>query len=270
MLKEGKSRHAQISDWVLDQVQSGQLKPEEKLPSEHELAEKFAVSRVTVRRAMQTLESESVIYRCQGLGSFVSDRRTPQSLVNLTDFNQDMRRAGMEAASRVVGYSRETAGAKLAETLGIPEGELVLRIDRLRLGDGDPIAFDSTWLPLVYGDLLEPATLTERTIYRVLEDDYNIPIVRGCYRISAENADALLAHHLGVLSGDALMLIARISYTLAQKPVYYQKRFYRSDKVIYEMRLEREDSTSTGQDALPMKEFVPVFSSHANRVAPTR
>jgi GntR family transcriptional regulator len=266
MLKEGKPRHMQISDWVLDRVQSGDLKPEEKLPSEHEFAEMFEVSRVTVRRALQTLESDAVIYRCQGLGSFVSDRRTPQTLVNLTDFNQDMRRAGMEAASRVVGFSRETAGAKIAETLQIAEGDLVLRIDRLRLGDNEPIAFDITWLPLTYGELLDQANLTERTIYRILEDDHQIPITRGCYRMSAENADALLAHHLGVKSGDALMLIARISYTLGQKPVYYQKRFYRSDKVIYEMRLEREDSAGSGQDALPMKEFLPVFSKeHPHR-----
>src|SRR5690606_11578119 len=73
MLQNGKPLHAQISDWLLSQIDLGKLKPDQKLPSENELASKFDVSRVTVRRALQTLEGDSIIYRCQGLGSFVSD-----------------------------------------------------------------------------------------------------------------------------------------------------------------------------------------------------
>jgi GntR family transcriptional regulator len=75
MLKKGIPRHAQISQWLRRQIDEGVFKPEEKLPSENELSRKFDVSRVTIRRALQSLESEAIIYRCQGLGSFVSDER---------------------------------------------------------------------------------------------------------------------------------------------------------------------------------------------------
>src|SRR6056297_1996333 len=101
MLKKGVPRHSQISQWLRSQIEEGVFEPEEKLPSENELAKKFDVSRVTIRRALQSLESDEVIYRCQGLGSFVSDDRKKHSLVKLTDFNEDMKKAGLEASSIV-------------------------------------------------------------------------------------------------------------------------------------------------------------------------
>lgn len=264
MLKQGKARHAQISDWLLTQIDNGGLKPDQKLPSENELAEKFDVSRVTVRRALQTLESDSIIYRSQGLGSFVKDNRTAQTLVKLTDFSEDMKNAGMSASSLVISFDQVAADAKLAGILEINEGNKVFRIERLRLGDNEPLAFDVTWLPYIYGQLISKEQLTQKTIYTILEKNYEIPVIRGCYKMSAVNSDVNVAKYLEIPEGTALFLIDRISYTLGNKPIYYQKRFYRSDKVLYEMRLERkEGDIRTGVD-LPLKEFVPVFSNNAD------
>jgi GntR family transcriptional regulator len=259
MIQQGKSLHAQISDWILSQINGGVLKPDQKIPSENDLAMRFNVSRVTVRRALQTLESESVIYRCQGLGSFVSDFRSPQTMIRLTDFSEDMKKAGLKATSKVVAFVQEPASLALAERLDIKEGQLVVRVDRLRMGDNEPIAYDITWLPMRYGQLLESEILSEKTIYDILEVDYEIPILRGAYRISAENAPAEIAGFLKVPTGTALMLIKRASFTLGGKPVYYQKRFYRSDKVVYEMLLERTDGDSQAFGSLPLKDFSPIF-----------
>lgn len=260
-LKDGIPRHAQISRWLRTQIDDGHFKPDEKLPSENELAKKFDVSRVTIRRALQSLESEAIIYRCQGLGSFVSDSRTPHNLVRLTDFNEDMNRAGLEASSIVRFFKTTAAPDWLGELLDIEPGTKVIRIDRLRLGDDEPVAFDSTWLPILYGQLLDEKDLEESTIYKLLEENYDIPIVRGCYRISAEISDRELESELKIPENSPLLLIDRISYTIGNKPVYYQKRFYRNDKVLYEMTLERDQNGQSKSGELPLKEFVPVFKS---------
>jgi GntR family transcriptional regulator len=260
MLQNGKSLHAQISNWILAQIDQGILKPDQKLPSENELSSKFDVSRVTVRRALQTLEGDSIIYRCQGLGSFVSDHRSPQSLIRLTDFSEDMKKAGLIATSKVVTFTQEPASQALAEKLDVKEGQMVYRIDRLRLGDDDPVAFDITWLPFKYGQLLDAELLAQKTIYEILELDYQIPIIRGSYRISAENAPDEVSVLLQIPPSTALMLIKRSSYTIGNKPVYYQKRFYRNDKVVYEMLLEREEGDSNVIDGMPLREFSPIFT----------
>lgn len=258
-LKDGIPRHAQITHWLRNQIEAGDFKPDEKLPSENEMAKKFDVSRVTVRRALQSLESEQIIYRCQGLGSFVKDSRAPHNLVSLTDFNEDMAKAGLKASSRIHDFITVEAPDWLAGVLGVDEGTKLLRIDRLRLGDGEPVAFDSTWLPILYGQLLDKDKLEDTTIYRQLEENYDIPIMRGCYRMSAEVADDQLAEDLNIPKNSPLLLIDRTTFTIGNKAVYYQKRYYRSDKVTYEMTLERDQNQQGGSEQMPLKEFVPVF-----------
>ncbi len=257
-LKDGTPRHVQITNWLRSQIETGEFKPDEKLPSENELAKKFDVSRVTIRRALQSLESESIIYRCQGLGSFVSDERAPHNLVRLTDFNEDMAKAGLKASSEVRDFITVEAPYWLSGILDIEEGTKVIQIDRLRLGNDEPVAFDSTWLPILYGQLLDKEKLEKTTIYRQLEDNYDIPIVRGCYRMSANIADDQLASDLKVPKNSPLLTIDRTSFTIGGKAVYYQKRFYRSDKVIYEMTLERDQNDPSSTE-MPLKEFAPVF-----------
>jgi len=259
-LKQGIPRHTQITRWLRDQIETGEYGLDDKLPSENELAKKFDVSRVTIRRALQSLENDEIIYRCQGLGSFVKDDRTPHKLVRLTDFNEDMAKAGLDASSKVTLFESVDAPQWLGDILNVESGNKVIRIDRLRLGDGEPIAFDSTWLPILYGQLLNKDALQESTIYKQLEENYDIPVIRGCYRMSAELANEELAGHLDVPVRSALFLIDRISFTIGEKPVYYQKRYYRNDRVKYQMTLERDSAVETNSPDMPLKEFLPVFS----------
>lgn len=259
MLKEGIPRHTQISQWLRTAIEEGDFKPDDKLPSENELASKFGVSRVTVRRALQSLESASIIYRCQGLGSFVSEDRAAHNLVKLTDFNEDMSNAGLTPSSVVRKFQTVSVPSWLAEQLQIDETTKVLQIDRLRLGDNEPIAFDTTWLPIRYGQLLNESDLTDSTIYDILEKQYDIPIIKGSYRMSAVVADEVLSNELQIDIHSPLFLIDRLTFTIGGKPLYYQKRYYRNDKVIYEMTLERSKEAKSGTHELPLKEFSPIF-----------
>ncbi|MCW9705576.1 GntR family transcriptional regulator [Fodinibius salsisoli] len=258
MLKEGIPRHTQISQWLRQQIEDHKFKADEQLPSENELCQKFEVSRVTVRKALQTLENEQLIYRSQGLGSFVNDDRPRQSLIQLTDFEEDMQRAGMEASSSVITFKPVPVVEPIASKLNIDPDSTVVRLDRLRLGDGQPIAFDITWLPMFYGQLIEGYELDKETIYDILERDYEIPVDKGYYRIEAESADAYLANHLQVEEQAALLLIDRLSLTVGEKPVYYQKRYYRSDRIVYELMAERNRDSKGGEGNMPLREFLPV------------
>jgi len=265
VLKSGRPRHEQISDWLRAEIEEGAYEVDEQLPSEKELGDMFDVSRVTVRRALQTLEHEGYIYRRQGLGSFVAERRAQQGLVRLTDFAQDMARAGLEAASRIVLQTNETPPPEVANWLHVDVGTTVHRLDRLRLGDGEPIAFDRTWLPLMYAQLIEGHDLEHDTLYRILEEEYDIPILRGRYRIRAASADETLADWLGVSEGRALLLIERCSMSEGEKRVYFQRRYYRSDRVAYELELARDPQVQHDSDqGMPLRDFEPVFEPNGS------
>lgn len=258
--QKGVPRHKQISDWIREKIESGEYEADEKLPSENQFTEQFDVSRVTVRRALQTLENDQLIYRCQGLGSFVQDQRSHQKLGRLTDFMEDMARAGMEASSKVLAFETTQAPARIASILDIEEGKNVMRLDRLRLGDGQPIALDITWLPMMYGQLIDNHNLEEETIFGILESNYDIPVEKGCYRIEAENAHSYLADYLQVDEQTALLQVNRLSLTIGEKPIYYQQRYYRTDRMIYELSVERHPDSKKGEDNMSMRELIPVFN----------
>ncbi len=265
MLKPGRPRHEQVSDWLRAQIEAGHFVEDQQLPSESRLGERFGVSRITVRRALQTLEAEGLIHRRQGLGSFVQSPPLRQGLVRLTDFVEDMAQAGLEATSRVLHYGPLPAPPEVTAALALPPGTVVFRLDRLRLGDGEPIAFDRTWLPSFYAALLDGCDLERETIYRILERDYQIPVARGHYRIEAVNADAETAAHLRLPEGAALLRIQRRSLTHHNHPIYFQIRYYRSDRVAYELSLERDpDRKASPSDGLPLREFEPVFKRGPN------
>ena len=260
-LQPGRPRHEQLSDWLRERLTSGDFAPHDQLPSESELGEMSGVSRITVRRALATLENEGLIYRRQGLGSFAAPPRLPQGLVRLTDFAQDMERAGLTAGSRVLLRQSEPAPPAAAGALGVDEGSTVIRLDRLRIGDAEPIALDRTWLPPFSAHFLEGHALTRETIYRVLERDYDIPVIRARYRLEATVAGNDEAEALGVPPGAPLLLVERVSYTAADKAIYYQRRYYRADRVAFDLELVRSESAGTGEGdvGMPLREFESVF-----------
>ncbi|PEN15285.1 GntR family transcriptional regulator [Longibacter salinarum] len=259
-LESGRPRHEQISDYLREQIETGVYEVDEKLPSEKQLGTTFDVSRVTVRRALQTLEHEGYIYRRQGLGSFVEERHETQGLVRLTDFAQDMAQAGLEASSRVTHFEPEKVPGYVASRLDQDLDARLVRLDRLRLGDGAPIAFDRTWMPAFYASLLDGHDLEHETIYGILEQDYDIPITRGHYRITAANAPDDVASHLDVSPGTAVLVIERTSCSRGGKYVYFQRRYYRSDRVAYELELERAED-DTAHAGMPLRDFEPVFDA---------
>lgn len=262
VLESGRPRHEQISDWLRDQIKKGTYEVDDRLPSEKELGQRFDVSRVTIRRALQTLEHEGYIYRRQGLGSFVQERRAPQGLVRLTDFAQDMAHAGLEARSKVVHQAPESPPPEIAHRLDVDEQTSVMRLDRLRFGNDTPVAFDQTWLPPFYAQFLQKHDLEHETIYGILENEYGIPILRGRYRITAVNAPADVAEHLAVAERRALLLIERTSMTQHDTCVYVQRRYYRSDCVAYELELARDpDAAHSDMPGMPLRDFEPVFET---------
>ena len=151
----------------------------DRLPSEAELGELSGVSRITVRRALATLENEGRIYRRQGLGSFVAPPAAAAGTRPADRLCTGHGAGGLSASSRVLHQAPEAAPPFVAEALGVEPGAPTVRLDRLRLGDDRPVALDRTWLPPFYAQFLDGHDLTTETIYRVLERDYEIPIAPG-------------------------------------------------------------------------------------------
>lgn len=261
-MNESAAKHERVKSHLQKEIEEGNYKAGEKLPSEKRLCEYFKASRVTIRHALQSLESDGFIYRKQGLGTFVRNKNIHGSLVKLTDFSEDMRNAGLESSSRLISLEKVPPKKEVNEILNLESHMDLIQVERVRLANDIPVAFDITWLPPGYGQLLFDEDLNSQTIYHIIEEKYNIPIQAGSYRITAINADNSIAEYLEIEKGTAVLEIDRCSRSTGDKKVYFQKRYYNPDKVSYVMELSRTDENiKSSKDGLPLKEFSPEFAN---------
>jgi GntR family transcriptional regulator len=236
---EAPALYWQLAERVRGRIADGHYADGSQLPTEEALGREFGVSRITVRSALDRLAAEGVVRRERGRGTFVATRPVALDLGRFTDFAEDMAATGLVPTSRVTHFAEEPASAEIAAQLGSASGVPIVRVDRLRLADDLPLAFDRTYLPLRYGRLLDRSALATVTILHQLEADFGIPILSGRYAIEAAKAADDVAAALEIAPGDPVLLVHRTPRTTGDMPVFYQQRHYRSDRVCYTVDLRR-------------------------------
>ncbi len=254
---EAPALYWQLAERVRGRIADGHYADGSQLPTEEALGREFGVSRITVRSALDRLAAEGLVRRERGRGTFVAARPVALDLERFTDFAEDMAATGFVPSSRVTHFGEEPATAAIAAQLGIAPDTTVVRVDRLRLADEQPLAFDRTYLPLRYGRLLDRAALPTVTILHQLEADFSIPILSGRYAIEAAKAEDAIADALALAHGDPVLLVHRTSRTTGDAPVFYQRRHYRGDRVSYTVDLRRGAAGGPAQVVSLARRFSP-------------
>jgi GntR family transcriptional regulator len=231
--------HVQVEDSLALDMTNGVLLPAARLPPEETLIERFAVSRTTVRTAIQNLIRRGLVEIRRGKGTFVTRPKIMQELTALTGFVEDMQAVGRESSARVLGRQVVEANDTVATHLDLAKGEPVVRIQRVRLADGMPLSFDETYLPLELGEKIMADDLATQPIFALLEQKYGTPLTEAEYRLEAVSADAVVAKALGIAVGSPIFLIERTSYSTDHRPVDYERLYYRGDHIRFVTRLAR-------------------------------
>jgi DNA-binding GntR family transcriptional regulator len=221
---------------VLEQLIAA-LGPGALIPSERVLAERYDVARMTVRKELDRLVAEGAAYRVQGRGTFVADRRILYANP-LTSFSDDIRRRGMTPGAEVIDQSLVEADDALAAALERPPGTAVVRVERVRTADGEPIALEVAHLPA--GDFpgLERVRLSDRSLVEVLADRYGVVLAQAAQRVSAVALSVEEAAHLHTGPGRPAFLFRRTTRRATGRVVEYTRSLYRGDRYEIEMRQE--------------------------------
>jgi GntR family transcriptional regulator len=220
-------------------IAGGEFPVGSQLPTEEQLIQRFAVSRTTVRKAIQNLSDRGLIEIRRGTGTFVTQPRITQDLTELTGFVEDMDALGHAATARLIDRTVVAADAGVAQHLALAVGSRVMRIRRVRLANGVGMSLDETYLPLEIGEKIVTHDLEAEPIFALLEQRYNIPLVEAEYELEAVSAGADVAVALGIDTGSAIFLIERTSYSVGDRPVDYEKLHYRGDLIRFRTRLTR-------------------------------
>lgn len=136
-------RFLKIAESIRSDIVVGRLPEHAPLPSERALAETYAVSRMTARRALETLEALGLAYAADRRGRFVSPRRVRYDLSNRISFAADAHAAGTNLQIKLVRMRATHADAVLAEILDVPSGEEIFEYTRLFLIEGHPALIET-------------------------------------------------------------------------------------------------------------------------------
>jgi GntR family transcriptional regulator len=235
----GEPLYARMERVVAAEIADGSLAVGDRLPTEDGLVERFGVSRITVRRAVQNLVARGLVEVRRGRGTFVAAPRITQPLTALTGFVEDMAVLGRTATARVLRVELVPADAGVARELELDPGTYVTHIERVRMADGRPISLDDTYLPQDVGERIAADDLARQPVFELLEQKYDVPLVEATYRLSAAKAGPHAADALHIGAGDPVFRIERTSFTTGSRPVDHETLRYRGDAVMFETRLPR-------------------------------
>lgn len=236
--------YAQIGSRLRDQIRSGQLRPNDPLPGEAELSRLFGVSRMTSRQALQGLTSESLAYRERGRGTFVSAPKVEKQIAHLLGFSAEMRLLGLRASTRLLIAESIPAAPPVAAMLQLRPAAPVLRLHRLRLASGEPIAIEEAWLPQAHFPGIETIDFGRHSLYDALRDRYKVIIGSARETIEARGATREQALLLGVGVRSSLLVVSRTLLDADEKPVELAHSLYRGDRYRAVLNIPAVDSFS--------------------------
>lgn len=222
--------YQQIYQILRQKIMAGEWQPDELLPSEAALVAQYAVSRATVRQALDGLVSDGLIVRRQGRGTFIAAPAVTQGLVRIISFTADMRQRGLLPSTKLISAELVPASRALAEQLVIAEGEPLARIERLQLADGVPMSVEVSHLVHRYCPGILAQDYTTHSLRQVLEQQHQIRITSARQTIRAMSATDDLAAALAIRPGSPLLTIERLSFSEANVPLEYLRLYHRGDR----------------------------------------
>jgi GntR family transcriptional regulator len=227
--------YVQIKDLLQTQIETGAYVIGQRLPSERELAQRFNVSRMTARQALQSLAQEGLTSSRVGKGTFVSPPRINQELRTLTSFSEDMRERGMAPNSRVVRAEVVQADREIAGRLHIPPKSEIVLLSRVRLADDQPLALETTHIPTAqFPGLLNHHDFSRESLYDVLQAGYGCHLVWADQMIQACMPSEAEREALNLDARTPVLRLARVTYNQYDQPVEFVRSVYRGDQ--YQLR----------------------------------
>lgn len=214
------------------------LVPGDRVLSDHELCDRYDVSRSVVRQALSILETDGVITRTRGKGTFVAYPKVDQGLVRSTrGLYEDARERGQAIVSQVRRQDVVAADEPVAERLGLKVGAPVVTVERLRSLDGEPWVHTTTWLPHDVVPGLEDADLEHRSLYETLRQDYGLQFGRAHRSVEAALAGEPTGTLLGIGADAPVLVLRSVLYDVDGRAIETFVAHHRGDRSRFDVSI---------------------------------
>lgn len=229
--------YIQLKNIIEKQIEEGVFQPNQMIPSERQLSEKYEISRMTTRQAINELVKEGKLYREKGRGTFVSSPRFLQE--NMMSFTETLKAQGYTPTTKVLEFSVVRGLKNISKILETKEEQIYYKIKRLRFADSIPAALETVYIPTEYCEGLDQYDLGTQSLYKILKENYNHNIESTFLTIEAVISDKMMMKIFE--SGKAIPLLKTEGITRTEEGVklFYETSYYRSDVYSYQVNIYR-------------------------------
>ena len=223
----------QVAEAIQAAIDDGRLARGELLENEVAMAARLGISRPTTRQALRVLVDKGHLVRRRGAGTRVAPARIRRP-VDLTSLYDDLNQSGQTPSTVVLELEQVSARADVSAALEVPLGAKVVRLRRLRMADGEPLAVMTNYLPPDIAPSREE--LEESGLYDCLRSRGVQPCVAR-QRIGARLATAAESRMLEESPRTALLTMERTSYDDAGRPIEFGQHVYRASRYVFDTTL---------------------------------
>ncbi len=222
-------RYFQLQEIIRELCAS--LEVGQPIPSEWDLCQMYAVSRTTVRKALDRLTQEGLLYRIHGKGTFVSPPKLRERFVHQrVGFHEDLVSRGVEVRTRILEQDIIPASKLVAPPLQLAVGNPVIKLVRVRSVGGEPILVSTTFLPYRLFPGLESEDLTDTSLYLVLREKYGVQLGHGTRLVEAAPCTEEEAELLHIPLATPLLVVSSTMYDTEDRPIECGSARHRGDR----------------------------------------
>lgn len=225
------TKHRQIIEAITAEIEENRIKPYDRLPSEKELCEQWQVSRSTVRKAMDQLADREKIFRVPGKGSFISFPKISHQTSQILSFSEKMKAQGLEVETKLILKEIIDPGEEIAATLKLTQPARALKIQRLRIVKGEPMALQTAFMPANICENLMKEDLETKSLNRLFEEKCNIRLSRSDIWIEAPIISKKERHLLGNPRVPLFLAVVGVTFDENDEPVRFSRGVFRGDRI---------------------------------------
>ena len=230
--------YEQIANILRSEIADRALLPGSCIGPLGQLAERFGVSLITVRKALQVLEKDNLVVTRQGKGTFVNDILLQAGDNRLYPLSSIIQKHNLKADITVVEMKVVSTPAFLPENVRSGLGRECMYIDRLHKIGEHAVGDHKIYLPVEYGGRLTEEDIRTTSVYRLYQQKLGVQLGRGTQLVRAAKADKAMSSLLGVAPGTPMLVVTREAYSAEGRLIEYMEASYEYTQYSFKVELE--------------------------------
>jgi GntR family transcriptional regulator len=235
--KSATPLHIQAEEILRRMINAPEYKNGKLIPNEMELSKQLAISRTTLRQALNKLVYEGLLIRKKGVGTRVVENQVSSKSNNWLSFSQEMEARGIRIKNYELHISWVIPDENLKRFFEIKADRKVLKMERLRGHIESPFVYFVSYFHPRIG--LTGEEDFKQPLYEMLEKEHSIIATLSKEEISARSCDKFIADKLEISAGSPILLRKRFVYDQAERPMEYNLGYYKGDSFIYTVESRR-------------------------------